>query len=269
MSRGNRKAAIYDDATDHERFLDIVDIAAERYEVRVLADVEMSNHYHLVVDTPKGNLSAAMRYINGVYSQHVNRRHGRTGHLFEGRFNSRLVGDDLYLRTVVKYVVMNPVAAGLVTDPGDWAWSSYRATAGLADPRRFLHLDWMELVFDTARRATAQLRYRSFVSSPKVGTAAIDADVLGAATFASRVRKDIGESKVHVALPRAYRALAQPPLNELFRDVGFSRSRRDSMIRRAHVVHGYQLSDIARYLGMHPNSMSKILRRLKHSSGSW
>ena len=267
MSRGNRKLPIFDDSIDHQRFLDIIDIAAERYEVRVLADVEMNNHYHLVVDTPKGNLSAAMRYVNGVYTQHVNRRHRRTGHVFDGRFVSRLVGDDLYLRTVVKYVAMNPVEAGLVTDPGDWVWSSYRATAGLVDPRPFLHLDWMEWVFECPRRATAQSRYRAFVKTPDVGTDAIDADVLGSAAFESSVRKRIGESMAQVALPRAYRSLAQPPLEELFSDIGFTRTNRDSMIRRAHVVHGYQLSDIARYLGMHPNSMSKILRRLKDWGG--
>jgi putative transposase len=269
MSRGNRKLPIYDDAIDHQGFLDIVGIAAERYEVRVLADVEMSNYYHLVVSTPKANLSAAMRYINGVYTQHVNRRHRRTGHVFEGRFVSRLVGDDYYLRAVVKYVAMNPVAAGLVTDPGDWAWSSYRATAGLTEPRPFLHLDWMEWVFECAHRATAQSRYRTFVSSADAGAEAIDADVVGSSAFESLVRKHIGESKAQIALPRAYRSLAQPPLLELFQDVGFSRSRRDSAIRRAHVVHGYQLSDIARHLGMHPNSMSKVLRRLKDRLGMW
>jgi putative transposase len=269
MSRGNRKSPIYDDAIDHQRFLDIVDITAERYEVRVFADVEMNNHYHLVLDTPRGNLSAAMRYINGVYTQHVNRRHGRTGHVFEGRFVSRLVGDDVYLRRVVKYVAMNPVAAGLVSKPEDWVWSSYPATAGVAEARPFLHLDWMEWVFECQRRATAQARYRAFVNTPDVGAGALDADVLGSAPFESSVRRHIGESMAHVALPRTYRSIAQPPLDKLFGEIGFSRTGRNSMIRRAHVVHGYQLSDIARYLGMHPNSMSKILRRLKDRLGQW
>lgn len=268
MSRGNRKCPIYEDATDHQRFLDIVGIAAERYEARVLADVEMRNHYHLVVSTPKGNLSATMRYINGVYTQHVNRRHGRTGHVFEGRFVSRLIGDDLYLRTVVKYVAMNPVAAGLVANPGDWSWSSYQATAGLANPRPFLDLDWMEWVFECANRSSAQAQYRAFVAADGVEAGHGDADVLGSAVFESLVRRQIGESMAHVALPRAYRSFAQPPLGELFRDVCCSRSKRDSAIRRAHVVHGYQLSDIARYLGMHPNSMSKVLRRLKGARGA-
>lgn len=263
MARGNRKSQIYDDAIDHQRFLDILAIASERYEVRVLADVEMGNHYHLVLDTPRGNLSSSMRYINGVYTQHVNRRHGLTGHVFEGRFTSRLVGDDLYLRTVVKYVAMNPVAAGLVTSPEDWSWSSYRATAGLAEPPPFLRLDWLEWVFDCESRATAQSRYRSFVRSPESTDGAPDPDIAGSAAFESTVRQHIGESMAHITLPRSYRSLARPALEELFRDAGFSNSKRDSMIRRAHVVYGYRLAEIAAYLGLHPNSMSKVLRRLK------
>ncbi|MFA5911287.1 MAG: transposase [Vicinamibacterales bacterium] len=263
MSRGNRKSQIYDDAIDRQRFLDIVAIASERYEVRVLADVEMDNHYHLVLDTPRGTLSAAMRYINGVYTQHVNRRHRRTGHVFEGRFTSRLVDSDLYLRTVVRYVAMNPVVAGLVTNPEDWAWSSYRATAGLAKPHPFLHLDWMEWVFGCGSRAAAQALYRAFVKSPEATNDATGADVVGSAAFESAVRRHIGESMAHIALPRAYRSLARPPVEELFKDVGFSRNKRDAMIRRAHVVHGYRLSEIAEHLGLHPNSMSKVLRRLK------
>jgi len=263
MSRGNRKSRIYDDAIDHQRFLDIVAVACERYEIRVLADVEMDNHYHLVFDTPRGTLSPAMQYINGVYTQHVNRRHGRTGHVFEGRFVSRLIGDDQYLRTVVRYVAMNPVAAGLVANPEDWPWSSYQATAGLAEPRPFLHVNWLEWVFGCGSRAVAQSLYRSFMRLPEQTPGATEANVVGSATFESTVRQHIGDSMAHIALPRAYRSMARPPLLELFSAVGFSRSQRDSAIRRAHVVHGYRLSEIAQHLGLHPNSMSKVLRRLK------
>jgi len=263
MSRGNRKSPIYDDAVDHQRFLDIVAIAAERYDVRVLADVEMSNHYHLVLDTPRGTLSPAMRYINGVYTQHVNRRHARTGHVFEGRFVSRLIGDDRYLRTVVRYVAMNPVVAGLVANPEDWPWSSYRATAGLSELRPFLHLNWLEWVFNCASRTGAQALYRSFVRLPDPESCANGADVLGSMEFESSVRQHVGTSMAHIALPRTYRSMARPTLSELFRDAGFSRTQRNSLILRAHVVHGYRLSEIAQHLGLHPNSMSKVLRRLK------
>ena len=263
MSRGNRKSRIYDDAVDHQRFLDIVATAAERYDVRVLADVEMSNHYHLVLDTPRGTLSPAMRYINGVYTQHVNRRHARTGHVFEGRFVSRLVDDDVYLRTVIRYVAMNPVVAGLVTSPEDWPWSSYRATAGLAEPRPFLDLNWLEWVFGGGSRIGAQALYRSFMRLPDPDSCAVKADVLGSKEFESAVRQQIGASMAHIALPRAYRSMARPPLAELFRDVGFSRTQRDSLVRRAHVVHGYRLCEIGQHLGLHPNTMSKVLRRLK------
>ncbi len=264
MARGNRKAPIFSDEFDRHRFLDIVAIAAERYEVRVFADVEMNNHYHLVLDTPRGNLSAAMRYVNGVYTQHVNRRHRLTGHVFEGRFASRLVKDDFYLRTVVKYVVANPVAAGLVTTAGDWQWSSYRATAGLTEPPSFLHLHWMEWVFGCRTRTESQSKYRAFINETDADSTDLNRDVLGSPSFEVAVRRHIGESMAHIAVPRAYRSLARPALKDLFGGLGFLRGERDAMIRRAHVVHGYQLSEIATHLGMHPNSMSKVLRRLKN-----
>lgn len=269
MARGNRKAAIFDDAVDRRRFLDIIADAADRYDVRVLADVEMNNHYHLVLDTPRGNLSRAMRHINGVYTQCVNRRHHLTGHVFEGRFTSQLVGDDLYLRTVLKYVVVNPVNAGLATKAEDWPWSSYRATAGLAEPPPFLHLDWLEWVFGGETRAESQARYRAYVNDTDTAADSTDVSliVVGSPSFETAVRQHLGKSMAHIAVPRVYRSLARPGLDELFTSLDTSRSKRDSMIRRAHVVHGYQLSEIATHLGMHANSMSKILTRLKKARG--
>ena len=87
----------------------------------------MSNHYHLVIGTPDGNLSKGMRQLNGVFTQWSNRRHRRTGHLFQGRFKAILVDADSYLLELTRYVVLNPVRAGHGGVPGDWPWSSYRA----------------------------------------------------------------------------------------------------------------------------------------------
>ena len=85
----------------------------------------MTNHYHLVVETPDGNLSKGMRQLNGVYTQASNRRHQRTGHLFQGRFKAILVDKDSYLLELARYVVLNPVRALMVAHPGQWQWSSY------------------------------------------------------------------------------------------------------------------------------------------------
>ncbi len=90
----------------------------------------MTNHYHLVVETPDTNLSKGMRQLNRVYTQYVNRTHGRVGHVFQGRFKGILIERESYLLELARYVVLNPVRANMVHRPEEWSCSSYRATAG-------------------------------------------------------------------------------------------------------------------------------------------
>ena len=264
MSRGNRKASIFEDDHDRARFLDIVADACERHAVLCLAYCLMGNHYHLVLEPPRCNLSWMMRDVNGIYAQYSNRRHGRTGHVFAGPFKSIPVENDHYLRTVVKYVVTNPIAAGLVQDASSWDWSSHRATAGLSEPPVFLNFDWMEVIFGSQERSQCQARYRTFINEPFDINDVSQLEVLmGSPAFEISVRSYVGASMYRMSLPKTYRALARPTLADLFGTVSWRRTERDQMIRRAHVLHGYQLSEIATYLGMHPNTMSKVLRRLK------
>jgi REP element-mobilizing transposase RayT len=114
-----------------------------RYRVRCHAYCLMGNHYHLLLETPEGNLSVAMRQLNGVYTQRFNRRHERCGHVLQGRFGAQLVDGHAYLHEVCRYIVLNPVRAGLVSPPRDWPWSSFRATAGEAPVPGFLTVDWL------------------------------------------------------------------------------------------------------------------------------
>ena len=95
----------------------------------------MENHYHLFVETPRANLDDAMQRLNGTYAMRFNRHHERTGHVFQGRYGAKLITDDDYALTVVRYIAANPVQAGLCAVPEDWRWSSYAATAGLVTSR--------------------------------------------------------------------------------------------------------------------------------------
>jgi putative transposase len=110
----------------------------QRFEAVVKAYCLMGNHYHLVMQTRRANLSRLMRHINGIYSQAYNRRHGLVGHLFQGRFKAIHVDRDSYFLEVCRYVDLNPVRAGLVDEPSDWSWSSYRAHVGLASAPEWL-----------------------------------------------------------------------------------------------------------------------------------
>jgi len=139
--RGNRQAAIFDNDDDRRLFLEVLGHSLDRADASVLAYCLMGNHYHLVVQTRRANLSALMRQVGGIYTQRVNHRHGRSGHVFQGRFKAILVDRDAYLLEVCRYVELNPVRARLIDDPADWRWSSLRAHLGLVDAPTWLDID--------------------------------------------------------------------------------------------------------------------------------
>ena len=126
-SRGDRREAIYRDDLDRVAQLEVIAQAMDRFDATVLAYCLMGNHFHLVLHTREANLSRLMRHVNGVYTQHFNRRHNLAGHVFQGRFKAILVDRDAYLLALCRYVERNPVAAKLVAAAADWPWSSYRA----------------------------------------------------------------------------------------------------------------------------------------------
>src|SRR5258708_27167287 len=121
-SRGNAQEDIFRDDADREAFLAVLAAVVERFEWRLYAYCLMDNHYHLMVETPKANLSLGMRHLNGVYTQRFNRRHGRTGHVFQGRFKAIVVDRQSYLLELSRYVVLNPLRARMVKDPARYRW---------------------------------------------------------------------------------------------------------------------------------------------------
>ena len=161
-SRGNEKSPIYKDDHDRCDFIERLAIVVEQYTWVLYAYCLMDNHYHLLVRTPKANLSRGMRQLNGIYAQRFNFRHERVGHLFQGRFKAILIKDEARLLAVARYVVLNPVRAGTVTDPGDWRWSSYQGTAGIGVQPGFLDVDELLAVFSEDRKS-AREQYAAFV----------------------------------------------------------------------------------------------------------
>jgi REP element-mobilizing transposase RayT len=125
-------------AADYEVFLSGLSVARHLDGVLCHAYCLMPNHYHLLVETPRANLDDAMQRLNGTYAMRFNRHHERTGHVFQGRYGSKLISDDAYALTVVQYIAANPVRAGLCRRPEEWRWSSYAATAGFVASQPFL-----------------------------------------------------------------------------------------------------------------------------------
>jgi putative transposase len=157
-TRRVEKRALFRDHGDRLRFLDLLDVATTHYRWRVHAYCLMTNHYHLVVDTPRANVSCAMQYLNGQYAAWFNAKYRREGHLVERRFRSVLVKTQEHALVECRYVVLNPVRAGICRHPSEWPWSSYGPTAGLAPVPSFLTLEWTLGLFDGSRD-----RYRLFV----------------------------------------------------------------------------------------------------------
>ena len=152
-ARGNARQDIFLDDDDRQRFLGVLDRVVSRFHLLLHAYCLMDNHFHLVVETPEANLSKAMRQLNGVYTQVFNRRHRRVGHVLQGRFKAIVVEREGYLLELCRYVVLNPVRAGLIRQPNTYPWSSYRATAGLASAPACLTVDWLLSQFGRQRSA--------------------------------------------------------------------------------------------------------------------
>jgi putative transposase len=191
-ARGNERKSIFRDDEDRRRFLDRVAELVERFGVVVHAYVLMDNHYHLLVETPQANLSAAMQWLGVSYTGGFNRRHRRVGHLFQGRFKAILLEETAAVE-VGRYVHLNPVRvgglgldkraqqrsrAGLVGRPDaarvrerlqrlrQYRWSSYRAVAGLGEAPSWLTTRPMLEMMGGRNTAERQKAYRQFVETP-------------------------------------------------------------------------------------------------------
>jgi REP element-mobilizing transposase RayT len=130
FARGNGRQDIYLDDVDRHSYLFLLSRVVAKQQWRCLAYFLMDNHVHLLIETPIANLGAGMRSLHGVFAQQFNARHGRSGHLFQGRYGSVLMRSDGQIWTVATYIARNPVTAGLCTSPADWPWSSHRAIVG-------------------------------------------------------------------------------------------------------------------------------------------
>lgn len=253
-ARGNARQPIWLDETDATFFLEVLALIVQRYGWLCHAYCLMPNHYHLLAETPSANLSLGARHLNGVYAQAFNRRRGRVGHLFQGRFKAILVQRDAHLLELCRYIVLNPVRAGLSQRPEHWFWSSYRATAGVACLPPFLSTETILAAFGTDL-TIARERYRTFVSNGAVECPwdRLRADLyLGDEAFVAGHPSESATSREH---PRSQRRPLRPALAEILIDSS------GATIATAHREHGYRLAEIAEQLGIHPATAGRRLRR--------
>ncbi len=220
-SRGNERREVFRDDEDRREFLRLLGRSVELFGWRLHAWVLMGNHYHLLVGTPEATLSRGMRQLNGDYAQHFNRRHGRDGHVFQGRFKAILVQREAHLLEVARYVVRNPVRAGIVKSAEEWAWSSYRATAGIEPAPAWLDTSFLLEVFGS-RRAAATNRYREFVGEGSASAydpwnQVLGQIYLGSVSFAEEARAGLASSEAARDVPRRQREPVAPSAEDVTR----------------------------------------------------
>ncbi len=258
FARGIERQSIFRDPSDRQSFLSILAKVAHQERLRCHAYCLMGNHYHLILETERGSLSDAMRDLNGLYAQRFNRRHERTGHVFEGRFQSRLVDSEAYLLEAVRYVLLNPVRSGEVARAEDWLWSSYRATLGLAPAPSFLTLDTAlgMLSADTGR---ARELFRAFVEDgdSQSGPEGAPGPALGTASFIRDLAPCLRAVANHEEFPRRERFVARPSLAEIFASA-WTADARSQAVRAARLRHGYRLREIGVHLDLHYSTVSKL-----------
>jgi putative transposase len=261
-ARGDRREGIYEGDEDRKAFFDILRDVIDRFEWRCHAYCQMTNHYHLFVETVHGNLSKGMRQLNGVYTQWSNRHHQRSGHLFQGRFKGILVDSDPYLQTLGRYIVLNPARAGIVDDPADWPWSSYRATAGLQRPPGWLTTETILGAFGK-KKGEARKAYRRFVREG-IGKESIWAGLnrrvfLGDDRFVERMQGRLGDERDDVQIPKEQRRRPPPSLEQIHRQA----DSRDAAIVAAHATGEYSYSQIGAFFGLHFATVGRIVRKQK------
>ena len=162
-ARGNERKAVFKSKRDRERFLEYLETATDRYRAVIHAYCLMDNHYHLLLETPAGNLSQIMHHVNGAYTTYFNVKRARSGHLFQGRYKAIVVEKDEYAKELSRYIHLNPVRAKMVQTPEEYAWTSYNFYIGKDKAPPWLQRQFILDYFGRSIKV-AQKGYEKFVS---------------------------------------------------------------------------------------------------------
>jgi REP element-mobilizing transposase RayT len=264
-SRGNGKQKIFFKDIDRKIFLNLLWEVVEREKWVCYAYCLMDNHYHLLVETRRPNLSRGMRELNGVYAQKLNYIRNSVGHVFQSRYKSILVQKDNYLLELCRYIALNPVRAGIVENPEDWKWSSYRATLGLIEAPKHLNISWVLKNFDENDKK-GRKKYEKFVLEG-IGKESPWNELrgrvfLGSKRFMEKHEGRLSQKLEEQEIAKEERFANRPSLEEIFKNVK-TKEKRNEKIYKAYEEYRYSLKEIGDFFDIHYSTVSRIIKKEK------
>ncbi len=273
-SRGNERKPVFKNRRDRIKFLEYLGTATTRYDARIHIYCLMDNHYHLLLETPSGNLPQVMHHINGAYTTYFNVKHHRSGHLFQGRYKSILIEEDEYAKELSRYIHLNPVRAQMVSVPEDYEWSSYNQYIGKNKLEKWLFRDFV-LNYFGKNRSTAQKGYKNFVN--RLTGQEYDnplKDVIGSALLGSRdfihfiTDQYLSELSLSKDLPAVRSLLPMLSMQDICRAVEKVFGDKKSMGRKVKIYlyqkyTGAKLRVIGNQFGIGESGVSQVCKRLE------
>ncbi len=268
-SRGIDRRDIFRDDNDRDKFLEILQNTIGNSGWKCYAYCLMNNHYHILIESTDGDTSRGMHQLNGVYAQYFNWKHDRVGPLFQGRFKSILVDRENYFLELCRYIVLNPVRAGVVKSPEEYYWSSYRTTSGLDNQKTCIDRKIVLSRFagDNDSDAFAWAAYSQFVNEgldKDFSPFEIKGDlILGDRKFVESLKEEIEKEKDNTDFAKFQRTAHRPDLVELLDPLTVSlRGTRNAAVGEAYNIFGYTQKEIAGFLGINVSTVYRILRSI-------
>ena len=260
-ARGDRREDIYLDDEDRRAWLEVFAQVCRRFNWRCHAWCQMDNHYHILIETIEGNLSQGMRQLNGVYTQSSNRRHNRVGHVFQGRYKAILVERDSYLLELSRYIVLNPVRAGMVKNIGDWQWSSYHAMINHEVAPEWLETDWLLGCFSKQKKRAIN-KYINFVRDgvglPSIWENLKYQAILGEEAFVESMHEKLNTND-KATLKEVARLQRRPVAKSLKWYQKNTQTPKQAMAH-AYFSGDYSMKEIAEWFGVHYSTVSRAVK---------
>jgi REP element-mobilizing transposase RayT len=271
-SRGNERKNIFRNNKDRDKFLSYLKSAYLRYGALIHAFCLMNNHYHIFLETQKGNLSQIMLHINGAYTNYFNIRHKRRGHLFQGRYKAILVEADSYAGELSRYIHLNPVRAAMVDMPEKFNWSSYQYYIGKKKRLEWLTVDFILRYFGNDN-VHARKNYQEFVNSrinnksdsPLEETVA--STILGSDSFIELIKdKYLDRNKRDRSIPALKELIEIPDIAETYKKVEALCNNNTSLSRKItiYLFHNYsdkRLKEIGTYFKIGDSAVSEASKQ--------